>query len=97
MIKLALADQKPEASPEQQLALAVICKALADLRRGDEFTLAWFKHERSNLQIWCETLGIDATVVREKALAGEVRRVTQRGQVKRTSKAKVEQFALPGL
>ena len=72
----------PEQPPEVELACAVLALAVSDLR-GNNPTFrgqakVWFQGRSPWLKFWCDVSGVDAELVREKALSGDVGRIPQR-------------------
>ena len=74
----SLRHQEAEQIPERSLAVAVLHLALADLKAGKLGSLLWWQWPSEGLNFWCEVLGLDPDLVRERALAGDIGQPGQR-------------------
>ena len=71
-----------ELRAERILAIAVLTVAIGDLKSCNKRIRAaamdWFRHQSSDLEVWCELLGLDSKMVREQALSGNTPRLVIR-------------------
>jgi hypothetical protein len=70
--------QAPNESPERQLATAILALAAEDLRRGKAGARTWWEYCIDEQRFWCEVLSLDPSMVRQRALAGEIGTVGMR-------------------
>jgi hypothetical protein len=81
-----------EQTPERALAVAVLNLAIEDLRHGRHHARLWWECSPW-VELWCEIIGVDGDIMREKVLAGLAGKPGQRvrpGKYRTRAKAEPE-------